>query len=301
MLINKDLYDKLMKKKKMLDSIRPLPKAALSELKKQFEIELTYNSNAIEGNALTLRETELVLKHGITIKGKSLREHFEATNHQEAIEHVERVLKEDITEELIKKLHEVILTKINDEEKGRYRKANVRILGAIKSPPQSEKVPRLMQNFAEYIRTNPEDLNTVEFAAMLHYKLVEIHPFIDGNGRVSRLLLNLVLMKHGYPITIILKNDRKKYYDCLKKADFGDVKPFINFIGYCMNRSLNIYLSSFKKGMEYISLAEIAKGANYSQEYLSLLARKGKLDAIKLGRNWMTTKKSIEDYLKRLK
>ena len=301
MLINKDLYDKLMKKKKMLDSIRPLPKAALSELKKQFEIELTYNSNAIEGNALTLRETELVLKHGITIKGKSLREHFEATNHQEAIEHVERVLKEDITEELIKKLHEVILTKINDEEKGRYRKANVRILGAIKSPPQSEKVPRLMQNFAEYIRTNPEDLNTVEFAAMLHYKLVEIHPFIDGNGRVSRLLLNLVLMKHGYPITIILKNDRKKYYDCLKKADLGDVKPFINFIGYCMNRSLNIYLSSFKKGMEYISLAEIAKGANYSQEYLSLLARKGKLDAIKLGRNWMTTKKSIEDYLKRLK
>ncbi len=297
-MIDEKLYAKILQKKKELDKLRPLPKPALEELRKQFEIELTYNSNAIEGNTLTLRETQMILEHGITVKGKSLREHFEAINHKEAIVFVEDSLKKEISEELIKKLHELILTKIYDEAKGKYRTENVRILGAIKSPPQAAKVHGLMKQFAEYAKTNPEKLNTVEFAAMLHYKLVEIHPFIDGNGRVSRLLMNLLLMKHGYPITIVLKTDRKKYYDTLKEADKGNPTPIIDFIGYCVNRSLDIYLSAFKKGMEYISLAEAIKGTPYSQEYLSLLARKGKLDAIKLGRNWMTTKKVVEEYIK---
>lgn len=300
-MIDEILYAKILKKKKELDKLRPLPKPALEELRKQFEIELTYNSNAIEGNTLTLRETQLVLEHGITVKGKSLREHFEAINHKEAIIFVEDSLKEEISEKLIKKLHELILTKIYDEAKGQYRKENVRILGAIKSPPQAVKVPDLMKQFAEYTKTNPEKLNPVDFAAILHYKLVEIHPFIDGNGRVSRLLMNLVLMKHGYPITIVLNTDRKKYYDTLKEADKGNPKPFVDFIGYCVNRSLDIYLSAFKKGMEYISLAEAAKDTPYSQEYLSLLARKGKIDAIKLGRNWMTIKKAVEEYMKKHK
>lgn len=296
-MIDKKLYQKIESKKEELDKRRPLPKAVLDELRKQFEIELTYNSNAIEGNSLTLNETKLVLEHGITIKGKSLREHFEAINHKEAIVFVEDVLKGPLTEDLIKKLNDIVLSKI-DGRKGRYRDINVRILGAIKSPPQAEKVPRLMKELVGYAQANPEKLNPVEFAAMLHYKFVVIHPFVDGNGRVARLLMNLLLMKRGYPITIVLKVDRKKYYDCLKKADLGDVKPFINFIGYCVNRSLDIYLSAFRKGMEYISLAEAAKATPYSQDYLSLLARKGKIDAVKLGRNWMTTKKAISDYMK---
>jgi len=300
-MLDEKLYTKILQKKKELEKLRPLPKPALEELRKQFEIELTYNSNAIEGNTLTLRETQMVLEHGITVKGKSLREHFEAINHKEAIIFVEDSLKDEISEELIKKLHELILTKIYDEAKGKYRTENVRILGAIKSPPQAAKVSGLMKQFEGYAKTNPEKLNVVEFAAMLHYKLVEIHPFIDGNGRVSRLLMNLLLMKHGYPITIVLKTDRKKYYDTLKEADKGNQKPFVDFIGYCVNRSLDIYLSAFKKGIEYISLAEAAKGTPYTQEYLSLLARKGKLDSIKLGRNWMVTKKAIDEYINKHK
>lgn len=300
-MMDAKLYAKILKKKKELDKLRPLPRAALQELKKQFEIELTYNSNAIEGNSLTLRETQLVLEHGITVKGKSLREHFEAINHKEAIVFIEQSFKEEISENLIKKLHKLILEKIYDEAKGQYRKENVRILGAIKSPPQAVKVPKLMKEFIEYIKKNPEKLNPLEFAAMLHYKLVEIHPFIDGNGRVSRLLMNLLLMKHRYPITIILKVDRKKYYTTLKEADQGNIKPFLDFIGSAVNRSLDIYLSSFKKGLEYISLAQAAKRTPYSQEYLSLLSRKGKLDAIKLGRNWVTTKKAVQEYTKKHK
>jgi len=298
MMINSKLYEKLLKKKRELDKLRPFPKAALQELKKQLEIELTYNSNAIEGNSLTLQETRLVLEHGITISGKSLKDHFEAINHKEAILFVEDSLKEEIDEKLIKKLNGLVLDKIYEDERGRYRTTNVRILGAIKSPPQAEKVPRLMSNFIEFIKKNPDNINAIEMAAVMHYKFVEIHPFSDGNGRTARLLMNLFLMKHGYPITIVLKNDRKKYYQTLKEADKGNIKPFIDFIGYCINRSLDIYLSAFKKGMEYISIKEATKGTPYTQEYLSLLARKGKLDAIKLGRNWVVTKKAVENYTK---
>ncbi len=300
-MISPKLYEKLAKKKKELDKLRPFPKAALQELKNQLEIELAYNSNAIEGNSLTLQETRLVLEHGITIKGKSLKDHFEAINHKEAVMFVGDSLKEEISEKLIKKLNEFVLDKIYEEEKGRYRTTNVRILGAIKSPPRAEKVPRLMGSFVEYIEKNPDDLNIIEMAAALHHKLVEIHPFSDGNGRTARLLMNLFLMKHGYPITIVLKNDRKKYYQTLKEADKENIKPFMDFIGYCVNRSLDIYLSAFKKGMEYISIKEAAKGTPYTQEYLSLLARTGKLDAIKLGRNWVVTKKAVENYIKTLK
>src|SRR3990172_7478790 len=167
-MINRKLYEKLAKKKKELDKLRPFPKAALQKLKKQLEIELTYNSNAIEGNSLTLQETRLVLEHGITIKGKSLRDHFEAINHKEAILFVENSLKEDISENLIKKLNGLVLDKIYEGERGRYRTTNVRILGAIKSPPQAEKVSRLMINFVEYITKNPDNLNTIEMAAVMH-------------------------------------------------------------------------------------------------------------------------------------
>ncbi len=158
-----------------------------------------------------------------------------------------------------------------------------------------------MKSFIEYVTKNPDDLSVIEMAAVLHYKLVEIHPFVDGNGRTARLVMNLFLMKHGFPITIVLKNDRKKYYQTLKEADKGDTKPFIDFIGYCINRSLDIYLSAFKRGMEYISIEEAAKATTYTQEYLSLLARKGKLDAIKLGRNWVVTKKAVQDYIRNAK
>ncbi|MFA4819809.1 MAG: Fic family protein [Candidatus Aenigmatarchaeota archaeon] len=299
--MNSKLYEKLVKKKKELAKLRPFPKAALQELKKQLEIELTYNSNAIEGNSLTLQETRLVLEHGITIKGKSLKDHFEAINHKEAILFVEDSLKEEISEKLIKKLNELVLDKIYEDERGRYRTTNVRILGAIKSPPQAEKVPRLMSDFIEYVTKNSDNFNIIEMAAVMHYKFVEIHPFSDGNGRTARLLMNLFLMKHGYPITIVLKNDRKKYYQTLKEADKGNIRPFIDFIGYCINRSLDIYLSAFKRGVEYISIKEATKGTPYTQEYLSLLARKGNLDAIKLSRNWVTTRKAVENYIKNVK
>jgi len=299
MVMNPGLYERVERKKKDLDALRPLPKVALEKLRHQFSVELAYNSNAIEGNTLTLRETRLVIEEGITIRGKPLREHFEATNHQKAFQFLEGITgTTTITEDTIKQMHKIILSGIEDECAGKYRELNVRILGAAKSPPRAEKVPDLMKKFMERINKNPDKLNAVEMAAYIHYGFVEIHPFVDGNGRTARLLMNLFLMRHGYPVTMVLKVDRKKYYDCLRKADQEDMKPFFDFIGRCVERSLDLYLDAFKGGEDFVSLAQAAKGTPYSQEYLSLLARRGSIEAVKLGRNWFIKRAALDRYIR---
>jgi excisionase family DNA binding protein len=298
MLMDEKLCERVSCKKKELDALRPLPKGALGKLRKQFAIELAYNSNAIEGNTLTLKETQMVIEEGITIKGKPLREHFEAINHQKAFELLESQVKKKarLSGDIIRELHSLVLAGIDDENAGIYRRMNVRILGAVKSPPRFEKVSPLMTEFMGYVRSNPDKLSAVEMAAVIHYRLVEIHPFTDGNGRTARLAMNLWLMRHGYPVTMVLKVDRKRYYDRLKKADQGELKPFVDFIGRNVERSLDLYLDAFKGGEEYISLAEAAKNTPYSQEYLSLLARKGRIEAIKIGRNWHVKKDTVKKY-----
>jgi len=300
MIMDSSLYERIERKKKDLDSLRPLPKSVLQKLREQFSIELAYNSNAIEGNTLTLRETRLVIEEGITISGKPLREHFEAINHQKAFEFLESLTGKGsrITEQAIKDIHRIIMSGIDDQYAGRYRDVKVRILGAIKSPPRFEKVREMMEQFVRKIGSNPDRLNNIEMAAFIHYKLVEIHPFTDGNGRTARLLMNLFLMRHGYPVTMVLKVDRKRYYDCLRKADQGDMKLFTDFMGRNVERSLDLYLDAFKGGPDFISLAKASKGTPYSQEYLSLLARRGKIEAIKLGRNWLIKKEALESYMK---
>ncbi len=301
MLIDMELLERVESKKKALDSLRPLPKNVLEKLKKQLDIELTYNSNAIEGNTLTLQETKLILERGITIKGKKLKEHIEVVNHQDAILLLEKFVgtKENLTEKHIKEFHKLILTKINDEEAGNYRKVNVRILGAVKSPPQWIKISKLMKEFLNDFNNDKKVLHPIELAAKAHYQFVTIHPFFDGNGRTARLIMNLILMQSGYPITIILNNDRKKYYSVLKTADLGNIAPFVNFIARMVERSLSIYLNTFRKNSEFISLKDATKFCSYSQEYLSLIARKGLLDSIKLGRTWFTTKEAVQKYLQK--
>jgi Fic family protein len=300
MIVEREIYDRIKEKKRKLDSLRPLPKAVLKKMKEQFAIELAYNSNAIEGNSLTLKETRLVIEEGVTIRGKPLREHFEAINHDKAFGFLESLVsnKVKITENVIKEIHKIILSGIDDKYAGRYRDVNVRILGAIKSPPRFGKVPGEMTAFLREFDENPKGFNDVELAAFIHYRLVEIHPFTDGNGRTARLLMNLFLISRGYPITMVLKVDRKKYYDRLKKADHGDIKPFFDFMARNIERSLDFYLDAFEKGSGYISLTEAAEGSPYSQEYLSLLARKGKIEASKIGRNWFIKKEALERYIK---
>ena len=215
---------------------------------KAFELEYTYESNRIEGNTLTLQETALVVEKGLTIGGKSLREHLEAINHTHALKYVAGLVadKTELTETILLNIHKLILQSIDNENAGTYRKIQVLISGAKHIPPQPFLVPVQMESFFIWYAEN-KNLHPVLLAAELHERLVTIHPFIDGNGRTSRLLMNLVLLQHGYPIAI-LKGDtdnRLNYYVALETAQTtGNKQPFLlliaNNVKDTIERVLNV-------------------------------------------------------------
>ena len=182
-------------------------------------------------------------------------------------------------------------------EAGFYRTSAVLIRGSDYRPPSASKVPSLMKDFVKLL--NKKD-DPIKHAARVHFEVVHIHPFIDGNGREARLLMNLVLMRYGFPPCYILRAERKRYISALEQAHKSNLEPFNNIIARAVERSLDLYLSMVdpKFDSEYMTLHEAAKKCKYSQEYLSLLARKGRIDAVKFGRNWVISKKAIEDYLK---
>ena len=307
-IMSPELLKSIEGKKRELDSFRPFPPGIIHKLEEQFTVEWTFNTNAIEGNTLSLQETELVINRGITIGNKTLREHFEAINHKEGIQYLYDFVKKkkQLDEDALFALHKIILKNINDTDAGYYRSANVMITGAVHIPPSGVKIQRLMNEFFEWYYKNKSKLSVAELAAWVHYKIVWIHPFIDGNGRTARLLMNLLLIQKGYPPAVILNVDRRKYYRLLKEADRENYNGFMDFIGRSIERSLLIYLNALKSQNDtedkygYISLQEAAKQCDYGMEYLSFLARTGKLQAIKIRRNWMTTREAILDYIKKI-
>lgn len=294
--------ERILEKKAELDKLRPIPSYALQSIKDSLMIEWTYNSNSIEGNTLTLQETKMVIEEGFTIKGKSLREHFEAINHQEAIELVENLISDNyiLKETDILNIHELVLQKIEKDFAGRFRTSGVRISGANFVPPNALKIDEFITELTEW--TNNSEMNIVLKSAIFHHRFVWIHPFFDGNGRTARLLFNLLLMKEGFPPAIILKNDRKKYYDALNFANNGNYSKLVLLIFQALERSLDIYLGSLNNtydDYQPISMIVEEEGVPYGQEYVSLLARQGKIDAFKEGRNWLTTKDAILDYIEK--
>ena len=301
-IIKTRLEEKLDK----LNKLRPLPKSAVQKLREKFQIEMTYNSNAIEGNSLTLKETFLVINEGITVKGKPLKDHLEAKDHHAALEFLYDLIAKDkkhtISEMLIRNLHQIIIQETDKEWAGIYRNADVIIGGAKHTPPDALEVSQKMRGLISWLNTQKGKMNTIELAALLHHTLVHIHPFFDGNGRTARLVMNVLLMQAGYPLVIILKNDRKKYYDVLSKADNGKYEPLVKFIAQSVERSLDIYLKTLtpatQKQEKFVTLTEISKTAPFSAKYLNLLARNGKLEAYKEGRDWLTSKEAVERYLK---
>lgn len=304
MYLSPAISKRLEGKRKLLNSLRPLPAVAVRKLKEHFEVEMTYNSNAIEGNSLTLQETFLVLSEGITIKGKPLKDHLEATGHKEALDFLYDMVgyKKKITfsEHLIKNLHQLVTQNIEKEWAGRYRNAPVIITGTFHQPPDALDVPPLMNNLIRWVGNQQKKMHIVELAAVLQHKFVYIHPFFDGNGRTARLIMNVLLLQKGYPLAIILKNDRKRYYRVLQGADKGNYKPLVEFVAKAVERSLDIYLDtlipSSKTKEKYITLTTAAKNSPYSAKYLNLLVNKGLLEAHKEGRNWVTTEKAIRRY-----
>ncbi|MCK4107737.1 Fic family protein [Acinetobacter radioresistens] len=218
--------------KAKLDQHRPLSRVTVKNLHEDLILRGSYHSNAIEGNTLTLLETKVVLE-GITVGGKALREHFEAINHRDAIWYVEDILKneEPFSEWQIRNIHQLILKNIDDENAGRYRQQNVLISGATTNLPDHTLLNDKMAQFIDWYNTEAHNLHPVERAAKVHADFVGINPFIDGNGRTSLLLMNLELLKSGYPPSIITVENRLAYYEALEQwVDNGKTIPFINLV-----------------------------------------------------------------------
>ena len=241
--LDSDYFNEVDNLKKELDSKRPIPKETLKSLKESINLEWTYNSNSIEGNTLTLRETQVVLE-GITVGGKTITEHLEAINHEKAILYLDDLVKDKqpITEWNIKNIHQLILKEIDNENAGRYRKENVTIKGATHIPPDFVKIPELMEklilNYETWNKYHP-----MIRSALLHGELVKIHPFVDGNGRTSRLIMNLHLINHGYNPVIIKKENILEYYEVLDKVHTtGDYTDFIKLVTKLEIEMLKKYL-----------------------------------------------------------
>jgi Fic family protein len=235
------MFKKIDQLKAQLDAHRPLPEVVVRNLHEDLVLRWTYNSNAIEGNTLTLMETKVVLE-GITIGGKSLREHFEAINHRDAIAFVEELVqkKEALSEWDIRNIHQLVLKNIDADNAGVYRTRNVLISGARHTPPDQLLVPEQMFHFIAEIHKST--LHPVARAAQVHTDFVGIHPFVDGNGRTARLLMNLELMKSGYPPVVIAIEQRLNYYQALDAAHVdNNMQPFLEMMVSVVEKSFEPY------------------------------------------------------------
>lgn len=218
---NKDLFEKIDRYADMIRDRRPLSVDEVKELDAYFRIGVTYSSNALEGNSLTLSETKVLLEDGITVGGKPIRDCYEATGHAKAYDYMlslARGDKLDITEEMILRLHYLFYSGIDAERAGKYRNGQVFITGTEYIPPAAEDVPNLMQAFIAELHQKRDRLHPVELAAYAHRRLVDIHPFQDGNGRTARLLMNLILVNRGYCIVSIPPVLRHDYITALQQA-----------------------------------------------------------------------------------
>lgn len=231
--------------KERIDQYRPFPSQLAASLHEKLIVEWTYHSNAIEGNTLTMSETKVVLE-GMTVGGKTMVEHLETINHRDAIFFIEDLIsdKKPMSQWNIRSIHSLILKEIDKQNAGKYRTENVVISGAEHIPPKSYEINVLMQELMEEYDSHWEDYHPVLRAALLHGEFVKIHPFIDGNGRTARLLLNFELMKNGYTPIIIKNEDRAKYYDALDIAHTAmNYEPFIKLVSKLVIASETLWLS----------------------------------------------------------
>lgn len=237
-----NLLEQIEHKKALLDECRPLTEGEVARLHADFMVEYTYNTNAIEGNTLTLRETDMVLR-GLTIDKKPLKDHMEAVGHKEAFYYILELVKENkgLTEAIIKQIHSLVLAD-KPQDRGVYRRVPVRILGASSEPVQPYQIEPLMyQLITEYAADNR---NIVEKLASFHIQFEGIHPFIDGNGRTGRLLVNLELMKAGYPPIDIKFTDRIRYYEAFEAYNIhGDISAMTKLFAEYLNGRLDEYLA----------------------------------------------------------
>lgn len=295
-MMDRRIHGRILEKKNRIDTFRPLHPDLLKRLQEQTMIEYVHSSNRIEGNTLTLGETRTVIQ-GMTVGGKPLIEIQETKNHPDAISYIYKVAqsREPITADTVKQVHKLLLHEIL-ERPGDYRTGMITVPGANFPPPKSREIPELMEELIKWLEENTWEHLPVELAARFMHKLLEIHPFHDGNGRTARILMNLILLRNGYPIiTNISYRDRKPYLYGLREADLGNNAPLVNLIAMSVESALTRYLVSIEE-LDTYTLAEAAKITGYDPKHLNNRARDGSLGAYKEGRNWRVTKPDLDRY-----
>ena len=224
------MFENVDRNKARIDALRPLPTSLLQQIRNYYKIGLTYSSNALEGNSLTETETKVLLEDGLTVGGKPIRDYYEATGHAKAYDYIYTLMQgETIGEAQLKTIHRLFYSLIDEAQAGQYRKEKVIISGSKYPVPPHEKIEPLMNEFFHWLSTQEKLQHPVEFAAKAHKEFVFIHPFVDGNGRVARLLMNLCLLRQGYTMAIIPPVLRGEYIALLEKAHEDDT-AFVNFI-----------------------------------------------------------------------
>ncbi len=258
-----EVLNKIAQLKAELDSLRPLDKDREAAIMQKLRLDWNYHSNHLEGNSLTFGETKALILFGITAAGKPLKDHFEMTGHDEAVKWVEDVVKEGrpLTEAFIRELHKLILKEPYESPTitpdgipakriihvGEYKTSPNHVLtptGEILRFATPEETPALMHDLIEWYRAKESDpeTHTLLLAAEFHYRFIRIHPFDDGNGRSARILMNFILMKHGYPPVVVKTEDKANYIAALQQSDAGMITPFIEYIGQNLAHSLEIML-----------------------------------------------------------
>lgn len=241
----KTIFQEIDALQEEINSYRPLDRDLLKQIREYYRIGLTYTSNALEGNTLTESETKVVLEEGITIGGKPIKDHFEAVGHAEAYDFLFTLYqKKSLQEKDIKHLHKLIYYRIDDKRAGEYRENKAVITGSKYPLPKPADLAGLMKKLIPRISQLRKEKHPVEAAAILHKEFVFIHPFVDGNGRVARLLMNLFLLQEGYLIAIIPPVVRREYIDCLEGAHQSD-KNFVHFIARMARETQKDYLRLF--------------------------------------------------------
>lgn len=296
-VMNIRIHRRILEKKNRIDKHRPLHPDLVKRIEEQILVEYVHSSNALEGNTLTRGETETAIR-GMTVGGKTIQEIQEARNHPDAIRYMRQVAQRrtSITEETIKQIHRLLLDKILDGP-GEYRTGMITVPGANFTPPRSAEIPRLIRELLDWLDRNPWEYTPVEFAARFMHRLLVIHPFHDGNGRTARILMNLILLRNGYPtLTNISYRDRRQYLEALGEADLDNPEPLVNLVAMSVEEALTKHLIAIEE-LENYSLREAAENSPYTPKYLNLRARDGSLGAYKQGRNWRVTREDLERYL----
>src|SRR5665213_2096639 len=241
-----ELLRSIAARKDRLDHLRPVSREALLALQKSWDVDLTYTSNAIEGNTLTLRETAELIEHGITVGGKPLRDHLEVVDHYAAVLWMRELAAKDapVDEAIVREMHRRIVARSQPEIGGVYSTLPRRIAGSNVIFPNPAKIPQLMKEYGEWLgQAEPGPAPSFE----AHYRLVAIHPFSDGNGRTARLLMNLLLLREGYPPVAVRPEDRKISLDTLERSSVrGDTGPLQTFMHGRLDATMEEYLSALE-------------------------------------------------------